>query len=65
MLIDGKTGAIKSVIGHKDEPNIKIKELLLENDFPVEFSPEYLKELEYIPDELSEELINTEKRKSR
>ena len=65
LLVDGKTNTIKSVIGHKDEPDILVKELLLENDFPVEFSSEYQKELEYIPDELSKELINAEKRNGR
>lgn len=58
LLLDGSTGVIKQVVGHKDEPNERVKELLLENKFEVGFSDEYEKELEDIPDELSEEMIN-------
>lgn len=65
LLIDGETNTVKDIVGHKDEPDIVIKELLLENNFPIEFDNEYLKELDLIPDELSEELINTEKRNGR
>ncbi len=57
LLLDGETGIIKQVIGHKDDPDEIVKELLLENKFEVGFSEEYEKELESIPDELSEEII--------
>ena len=66
LLIDGKTNKIKQVIGHKDDPDIRIKELLLVNGFPVDYSDEYLKELESeIPNELSDEVILEEKRNGR
>lgn len=65
LLLDGKTGVIKMIVGHKDDPDILIKEVLLENGFPVEFSDEYLRELESIPDELDDEIISDEKRNGR
>ena len=61
ILIDGKTKEIKSILGHKDDPDMRIKELLIENDFTVGFSDEYERELEYIPYVLSEEVIEEAK----
>lgn len=65
LLIDGKSGTIKSVVGHKDDPNIREKELLSVNGFSIGFTDEYLKELESIPSELSEEIILEEKKNGR
>jgi len=65
LLFDGETGVIKQVIGHKDDPDELVKELLLENKFQIGFSEEYEKELESIPDELSEDMISEEKRNGR
>lgn len=62
LLVDGKTGAIKQELGHKDDPDILIKEILVENDFTVGFSEEYERELENIPYELSEDMIEEAKR---
>jgi len=62
LLVDGKTNEIKSIIGHKDDPDIRIKEILIENDFEVGFFDDYERELEYIPYELTEEMIEDAKR---
>lgn len=61
LLIDGKTEEVKAVIGHKDDPDIRIKEILVDNGFTVGFSEEYERELENIYDELSEDMINEAK----
>ena len=45
---------IKS-IGHKDDPDIDFKTVAYSNGFDFEFSKEALKELESIPDEVTEE----------
>lgn len=65
LLVDSKTGKIQSIIGHKDDPDIRIKEILVENGFAVGFSEEYEKELENIPYELTKEMIEEEKRNGR
>lgn len=65
LLLDGETNTIKQVIGHKDDPDEMVKELLLENGFEIGFSDEYKKELESIPSELSEEMILEEKKNGR
>lgn len=65
ILLDGETGQIKQIIGHKDDPDERVKEILLENKFEIEFSEEYEKELESIPDELSEEMIIQQIREGR
>ena len=65
LLVDRKTNVIKQEIGHKDDPDICIKQLLLENNFEIGFSPEYLEELKDIPDELTEEVILKEKANGR
>ena len=66
ILLDGKTNQIKKVIGHKDDPDIRIKELLLVNGFSVNFSDDYMDELKNeIMNELSEEIILEEKKKGR
>ena len=62
VLMDGKTFEVKEVLGHKDDVGTREKEILTENGFPISFSDEYLKELEYIPSEISEEEIITSKR---
>ncbi len=65
VLIDGMTGSIKGIVGHKDEPNIKTKEVLVEHGFHVEFPEEYKLQLDLIPSYLTEEVINEEKRNGR
>lgn len=65
LLVDSKTGKIQSIIGHKDDPDIRIKEILVENGFAVGFSEEYEKELENIPYELTKPVIEEEKRNGR
>lgn len=65
ILIDSQTDTIKEVIGHKDDPDIKVKELLLVNGFSTSFTEDYLKELEKIPSELDEERIAEEKSRGR
>lgn len=65
VLLDGKTNDIKKVIGHKDDPDIRIKEILLVNGFSTSFSDDYLRELEDIPSQLSDEVIMREKGNGR
>ena len=65
VLIDGMTGNIKGIVGHKDEPNIKTKEVLVEHSFHVEFPEDYKMQLKLIPSHLTEEVINEEKRNGR
>lgn len=65
VLIDGMTNRVKEIAGHKDEPDIKTKEVLLEHGFPINFSEEYIKELENIPNSLTEEMIEESKRNGR
>lgn len=65
VLIDGMTGNIKGIVGHKDEPNIKAKEVLVEHGFHVEFPEDYQMQLKLIPSYLTEEMINEEKRNGR
>ena len=55
VLLDGKNYRIKEVIGHKDDPDALVKEVLSTNKFPLTFSNEYLKELEDIPSDVSDE----------
>lgn len=55
VLLDGKNYRIKEVIGHKDDPDTLVKEVLSTNKFPLTFSNEYLKELEDIPSDISDE----------
>ena len=57
LLIDEKTKNIISVLGHKDDPDTKTKEILVEYKFPISFSEKYLNELEEIPSSLTEEEI--------
>lgn len=65
LLVDSKTNVIKQEVGHKDDPDIRIKQLLLENNFKIGFNEEYLEELKAIPDELTEEVISEEKANGR
>jgi len=60
ILLDGKTHCIKDVIGHKDDPDTLVKEVLSTNKFPISYSEEYFKELEDIPSVLTEDIINLE-----
>lgn len=57
VLVDVKTKNIISVLGHKDDPNTLVKEILAKHKFPISFSEKYLKELEKIPSSLTEEEI--------
>lgn len=65
VLIDGMTCSIKGIVGHKDEPNIKTKEVLVEHGFHIEFPEDYKLQLELIPSYLTEDVINNEKRNGR
>lgn len=65
VLVDGMTNKIKEVVGHKDEPDIKTKEVLLEHGFPIRFSEEYQRELEDVPTFLTDEIIEEEKKNGR
>ena len=65
VLIDGMTGNIKGIVGHKDEPNIKTKEVLVEHRFHVEFKEDYKMQIKLIPSYLTEKMINEEKRNGR
>lgn len=65
ILIDGMTGNIKGIVGHKDEPNIKTKEVLVEHGFHVEFPEDYKMQLKLIPSYLTEKVINEAKRNGR
>lgn len=64
LLIDSNTDMVLEVIGHKDDYSTVIKEVLLQNGFPISFKDEYLKELEAIPTSLSDEdIINLKSKK--
>ncbi len=65
VLMDGKTDSIQEIIGHKDDADIRVKNILAENGFPVKFSMEYEKELESVPSSLDDKLIEFEKRQGR
>lgn len=60
VLVDGNTNEIKDII--EDKFKLKVKELLVKNGFPITYSREYLKELECVPDGLSEEEIDNAKK---
>ena len=57
LVMDGKTGKIKEILGHITDPDMKIKELFVLYDVPTGYKEEYLRELEGIPESLSEEDI--------
>lgn len=59
VLVNGETNEIKEIL--EDRYKRKVKELLVKNGFPTSYSREYLKELEGIPDGLSEEEITKAK----
>lgn len=65
VLVDGMTNKIKEVVGHKDDADIKTKEVLLEHGFPIRFSEEYQRELEDVPTFLTDEIIEDEKKNGR
>ncbi len=56
---DGLYGNIVEIIGHKDDPDIDLKQIALSNCFCLNFSQEAMDELNKIPNEVKdEELIN-------
>ena len=56
---DGLYGNIVEIIGHKDDPDIDLKQIALSNCFCLNFSQEAMDELNKIPSEVKdEELIN-------
>ena len=59
VLVNGETNEIKEIL--EDRYKRKVKELLVKNGFPTSYNREYLKELEGIPDGLSEEEITKAK----
>ena len=48
-------GHIVEIIGHKDDPDIDLKQIALSKSFNIQFNTEVLKELEDIPSEVKEE----------
>ena len=54
---DGLTGSIIEIIGHKDDPDIDLKQIALSKCFSLNFSKECLEEIEKIPNEVKEEEI--------
>lgn len=65
VLLDGKDYRIKEVIGHKNDPDTLVKEVLSTNKFPISYSNEYLKELENIPSTLIDDMLYEELSKGR
>lgn len=58
VLVDGNTKNIINVLGHKDDPNTRTKEVLVKKKFPISFSAEYLEELKQIPLRITSEEIS-------
>lgn len=59
IMDDGLYGNIVEIIGHKDDPDIDLKQIALSNCFCLNFSQEAMDELNKIPSEVKdEELIN-------
>ena len=54
---DGLNGNIVEIIGHKDDPGIDLIQIALSNYFSLDFSEEYLKELEKFPNHVKEDEI--------
>lgn len=54
---DGLNGNIVEIIGHKDEPGIDLIQIALSKCFSLDFSEEYLKELEKFPNHVKEDEI--------
>lgn len=54
---DGLNGNIVEIIGHKDDPDIDLTQIALSKCFSLDFSEEYLKELEKIPNHVKEDEI--------
>lgn len=53
------TGDVVEIIGHKDDPDIDLKQIALSKSFELEFSKDVMNELETIPNQvLDEELEN-------
>jgi len=48
-------GEVIEILGHKDDPGVDILSIIKEYDVPVEFDENVRKELDSIPDEVSEE----------
>lgn len=51
-------GKLDSVVGHRDDPNIKIKQIALAHNIDINFSKEAIDELKNIPSDISGEYIN-------
>ena len=54
---DGLTGNIVEIIGHKDDPDIDLKQIAVSKCFALEFSKDCLKEIEKIPNQVTIEEI--------
>ncbi len=54
---DGLNGNIVEIIGHKDDPGIDLTQIALSKCFSLDFSEEYLKELEKFPNHVKEDEI--------
>ena len=54
---DGLNGNIVEIIGHKDDPDIDLIQIALSKCFSLDFSEEYLKELEKFPNHVKEDEI--------
>ena len=55
---DGLSGNIVEIIGHKDDPDIDLKQIAVSKCFALEFSKDYLEEIDKIPNQVKEEEIN-------
>ncbi len=51
---NGLCGNIVEIIGHKDDPDIDLKQIALSNSFYLEFSKDAMEELETIPNEVTD-----------
>ena len=47
-------GKVTEILGHKDDPGVDIISVVRDNKLPVEFPEEVKKQLDYIPDQVSE-----------
>ena len=60
VLVDGNTNEIKEVLD--DKYKIRVRELLTKYNFPITYNSEYQKEIDVIPDDVSEEEVISAKR---
>lgn len=65
LVMDGKTGKIKEILGHITDRNMKMQELYVENGVQDGYSEACIREVDKVPDSLSEEdIIELKKNKA-